>query len=39
MGVLTETMMRLRGEIGAWRHERVVLQHAAVCTALGVEML
>jgi hypothetical protein len=26
MGVLTETMMRLRGEIGAWRHERVVLQ-------------
>ena len=27
MGVLTETMMRLRGEIGAWRHERVVLQH------------
>ena len=27
MGVLTETMMRLRGEIGTWRHERVVLQH------------
>ena len=27
MGVLTETMMRLRKEIGAWRHKRVVLQH------------
>jgi len=27
MGVLTETMIRLQGEIGAWRHERVVLQH------------
>jgi hypothetical protein len=26
MGVLTETMMRLRGEIGAWRRERVVLR-------------
>jgi hypothetical protein len=27
MGVLTESMLRLRGEIGAWRHERVILQH------------
>jgi hypothetical protein len=27
MGVLTEAMMRLQGEIGAWRHERVVMQH------------
>lgn len=27
MAVLTETMMRLRGEIGTWRRERVVLQH------------
>jgi|WetSurMetagenome_2_1015567.scaffolds.fasta_scaffold186980_2 hypothetical protein len=27
MGVLTETMMRLRGEIGTWHHERVVLRH------------
>jgi hypothetical protein len=27
MGVLTETMMQLRGEIGTWRHERVVLRH------------
>jgi hypothetical protein len=27
MGVLADTMMRLRGEIGTWRHERVVLQH------------
>ena len=26
MGVLTETMMRLREEIGAWRHVRVALQ-------------
>ena len=26
MGVLTETMVRLRGEIGAWRHVRVALQ-------------
>ena len=26
MGVFTETMMRLRGEIGAWRHGRVALQ-------------
>ncbi len=26
VGVLTETMMRLRGEIGAWRHVRVALQ-------------
>jgi len=26
VGVLTETMMRLRGEIGAWRHGRVALQ-------------
>ena len=26
VGVLTETMMRLRGEIGAWRHSRVALQ-------------
>jgi hypothetical protein len=26
VGVLTKTMMRLRGEIGAWRHERVALQ-------------
>jgi hypothetical protein len=27
MGALTEAMMRLQGEIGAWRHERVVMQH------------
>lgn len=27
MSVLTEAMMRLQGEIGAWRHERAVLQH------------
>jgi hypothetical protein len=27
MGVLTEAMMRLQGEIGAWRQERVVMQH------------
>ena len=27
MGVLTEAMMRLQGEIGGWRHERVVMQH------------
>ena len=27
MGVLTEAMMRLQGEIGAWRHARVVMQH------------
>jgi hypothetical protein len=26
MGVLTEAMTRLRGEIGAWRHKRVFLQ-------------
>ena len=26
VGVLTETMMRLRGEIGSWRHVRVALQ-------------
>jgi hypothetical protein len=30
MGVLTETMMRLRGEIGTWHHERVVLRHDLV---------
>jgi hypothetical protein len=27
MGVITESMMRLRGEIGAWRHERAALQN------------
>jgi hypothetical protein len=27
MGVLTEAMMRLRGEIGVWRRQRAVLQH------------
>ena len=27
MAVLTETMLRLRGEIVTWRRERVVLQH------------
>jgi hypothetical protein len=27
MGVLTETMMQLRGQIGTWRHERVALRH------------
>jgi hypothetical protein len=26
MGVITESMMRLRGEIGVWRHERAALQ-------------
>jgi len=30
MGALTEAMMRLQGEIGAWRHERVVLQRDLV---------
>ena len=30
MGVLTEAMMRLRGEIGAWRHERAALQNDLV---------
>ena len=27
MGALTETMTRLQGEIGVWRHERAVLQN------------
>jgi hypothetical protein len=27
MGVLTEAMMRLRGEIGVWRDKRAILQH------------
>ena len=30
VGVLTEAMMRLRGEIGAWRHERAALQNDLV---------
>ena len=30
MGVLTETMTRLQGEIGVWRHQRVALQRDLV---------